>query len=144
MRKRVFLLALTYVLMSLCIPAFAQQSQADSTVNLTQLTADMIANVKAYVPGPMKIGNNEYIIEIGSLSKKSKSNNNLNKDKTSRVPVGTTVKELLSKLPGVEYAKDGKMITKTGKEVITDIVFDHTLVYSTDQIVAYKGDLKLL
>ena len=68
MRKRVLLLALTYVLMSLCIPAFAQQSQADSTVNLTDLiTADMLANVKAYVPGPMKIGNNEYIIEIGSL-----------------------------------------------------------------------------
>ena len=73
MRKKVLLLALTSVLMSLCIPTFAQHSQADSTVNLTQLTADMIANVKPYVPGPMKIGNNEYIIEIGSLSKKSKS-----------------------------------------------------------------------
>ena len=43
----------------------------------------------------------------------------------------------------MEYAKDGKMITKTGKEVITDIVFDHTLVYSTDQIAVNNGDLKL-
>ena len=143
MRKRVLLLALTYVLMSLFIPAFAQQSQADSTVRLIDLTADMIANVKAYEPGPMKIQKNEYIIEIGTLSKKSKSNNNLNKDKTSRVPVGTTVKELLSKLPGVEYAKDGKIMTKTGKAVITDIVFDHTIVYSTDQIAVNNVDFKL-
>ena len=143
MRKKVLLLALTSVLMSRGIPAIAQQSQADSTVRLIDLTADMIANVKAYEPGPMKIQKNEYIIEIGTLSKKSKSDNKLNKDKTSRVPVGTTVKELLSKLPGVEYAKDGKMITKTGKAVITDIVFDHTLVYSTDQIAVNNGDLKL-
>ena len=143
MRKRVLLLALTSMLMLFCIPLIAQQSQADSTVRLIDLTADMIANVKAYEPGPMKIQKNEYIIEIGTLSKKSKSDNKLNKDKTSRVPVGTTVKELLSKLPGVEYAKDGKMITKTGKAVITDIVFDHTLVYSTDQIAVNKGDRKL-
>ena len=103
---------------------------SDSTVSLTQLTADMIANVKAYVPGPMKIAKNEYIIEVGSLSKKSKSKNDPNKDKTSRVPVGTTVKELLSQLPGVVYDKDGKIITKTRNAEITDIVFDHTIVYS--------------
>ena len=143
MRNRVLLLALTSMLMLLCIPAIAQQPQADSTVNLTQLTADMIANVKAYVPGPMKIGNNEYIIEIGSLSKKSKSDNKLNKDKTSRVPVGITVKELLSQLPGVVYDKDGKIITKTRNAEITDIVFDHTLVYSTDWITVNNGDLEL-
>ena len=58
MRNRVLLLALTSVLMSLCIPAIAQQPQADSTVRLIDLTADIIANVKAYVPGPMKIQKN--------------------------------------------------------------------------------------
>ena len=142
MRKEVLSFALTSIMMSLCIPVCAQQ-QSDSTVSLTQLTADMIANVKAYVPGPMKIAKNEYIIEIGSLSKKSKSKNDPNKDKTSRVPVGTTVKELLSQLPGVVYDKDGKIITKNRNAEITDIVFDHTIVYSTDRITVNNGDLEL-
>ena len=141
MRKNVLFIVLTSLLISLCIPVSAQQ-QSDSTVSFTQLTADMIANVKAYVPSAQKIAKNEYIIEVGS-PKKSKSKNDPNKDKTSRVPVGTTVKELLSQLPGVEYAKDGKMITKSGKAEITDIVFDHTIVYSTDPITVNNGDRKL-
>ena len=85
MRKRVLLLALTSMLMLFCIPLIAQQPQADSTVRLIDLTADMIANVKAYEPGPMKIAKNEYIIEIGSLSKKSKSNNNLYQRRASPI-----------------------------------------------------------
>ena len=96
MRKSVLFIVLTSVLISLCIPASAQQERSDSTVSFTGLTADMIANVKAYVPSAQKIANNEYIIEVGSISKKSKSKNDPNKDKTSRVPVGTTVKELQS------------------------------------------------
>ncbi len=142
MRKNVLFIVLTSVMMSLCVPASARQERSDSTVNLTVLTADMLENVKAYVPSAKIIAKNEYIIEIGS-PKKSQSRNDPNKDKTSRVPVGTTVKELLSKLPCVEYVNDGMLLIKSNKEVITDIVFDHTLVYSTDQIAVNKGDRKL-
>ena len=142
MRKNVLFIVLTSVMMSLCVPASAQLERSDSTVNLTVLTADMLEKVKAYVPSAKIIAKNEYIIEIGS-PKKSQSNNDSNKDKTSRVPVGTTVKELLSKLPCVEYANDGKLLIKSNKEVITDIVFDHTIVYSTDPISVNNGDRKL-
>ncbi len=142
MRKNVLFIVLTSVMMSLCVPASAQLERSDSTVNLTVLTADMLEKVKAYVPSAKIIAKNEYIIEIGS-PKKNQSNNDPNKDKTSRVPVGTTVKELLSKLPCVEYANDGKLLIKSNKEVITDIVFDHTIVYSTDPISVNNGDRKL-
>ena len=142
MRKNVLFIVLTSVMMSLCVPANAQLERSDSTVNLTVLTADMLEKVKAYVPSAKIIAKNEYIIEIGS-PKKNQSNNDPNKDKTSRVPVGTTVKELLSKLPCVEYANDGKLLIKSNKEVITDIVFDHTIVYSTDPISVNNGDRKL-
>ena len=48
MRKRVFLLALTSVLMSLYISAFGQQLQGDSTVALRDVTAELIEKVKSY------------------------------------------------------------------------------------------------
>ncbi|MBR4593838.1 MAG: hypothetical protein IKO33_04565, partial [Bacteroidaceae bacterium] len=67
MRKTVLLLALTSMLMSLCIPAIAQQPQSDSTVSLSQLTAEMIEKVKVYeVSG--KLEEYEYIIEIKQIS----------------------------------------------------------------------------
>ena len=47
MRNRFLYFVLTSVMMSLCIPVCAQQ-QSDSTVNRTQLTADMIAKVQKY------------------------------------------------------------------------------------------------
>ena len=67
MRKKVLLLALTSMLMSLCIPAIAQQSQSDSTVSLSQLTAEMIEKVKAYEESG-KLEEYEYIIEIKQIS----------------------------------------------------------------------------
>ena len=121
MRNKVLMFALTWVLMSLCIPSNAQQNtmdsllvrlqefsrqtgvkveriektqeRSDSTVSLRQLTADMIANVKAYeVPGELE--EYEYIIEI------KRSSDDVNTDpkdnKIIQVPEGITLKELLS------------------------------------------------
>lgn len=79
MRNRVLLLALTSVLMSRGIPAIAQQPQSDSTVSLSQLTAEMIEKVRPYHYGmtheeyrelQRKSIESEYIIEIEKISKK--------------------------------------------------------------------------
>ena len=145
MRNRVLLLALTSVLMSLCIPAIAQQPQSDSTEKVTVLTpemwADMLANVKAYeVPG--KLGEYEYIIEI----KPSLDDVNIDpKDnKIFQVPEGITVKELLSRLPGVETDKDGRFITKSRKDIVTSIEFNGVKVYPENISQVYPDDYKLL
>ena len=72
MRKRVLLLALTSVMMSFCIPVFAQQPQSDSTVALRDVTAELIEKVKSYdmtheeaIEFHKKLVESEYVIEIG-------------------------------------------------------------------------------
>lgn len=126
MRKRVFLLALTSVLMSLCIPAFAQQPQGDSTVALRDVTAELIEKVKSYdmtheeaIEFHKKLVESEYVIEIGKISKKTKVTSqeykNFSNKKTYKVSEGISLKELISRLPGVKTDKDGKLITSQRK-----------------------------
>ena len=63
MRNRFLYFALTSMLMSLCVPACAQQPQSDSTVSLSQLTADMIEKViKAVVPAELLNDETKYYI----------------------------------------------------------------------------------
>ena len=109
------------MLMLLCIPVCAQQ-QSDSTVSLTQLTADMIAKVKAYTPDSGELEEYEYIIEIKPTS--DFVNIDSKDNKIFQVPEGITIKELLSRLPGVETDKDGRLITESGKDIVTSIDFN--------------------
>ena len=138
MRNRILLLALTSMIMSLCIPAYAQQSE-DSV--LKRLTADMIEKVKIYEP-PRILKDYEYIIEIKPISDEIKSDINGNKILT--VPEGITIKELLNRLPGVEKDKDGRMITKSRKDIVTSIEFNGGKVYPENISLDYPDDYNLL
>ena len=209
MRKKVLLLALASVLMSLCIPLCAQQvlpkgstkeevmrkfpglviddegnatmngepvsiisldysvkvqpsepskpdtgiyilgskTNDDKTVALTQLTADMIEKVRPYDNYYYKLEKGEYVIEIEPISDETGAKPEYKEYpdgvKTSIIPVGTTVKELLSMLPDVETDKDGKLITKNGNEVVTSIVFDDQMLYPQNNNPIYTDDYKL-
>ena len=138
MRSRVLLLALTSMLMSLCITANAQESE-DST--LKRLTADIIEKVKIYEP-PRILKDYEYIIEIKPISDEIKSDINGNKILT--VPEGITIRELLNRLPGVETDKDGSLVTKTRKDIVTSIEFNGGKVYPENITLDYPDDYKLL
>ena len=140
MRKKVLLLTLTSMLMLLCIPVCAQQ-QSDSTVSLTGLTADMIANVKAYTPDSGELEEYEYIIEIKPSS--DDVNTDSKDNKIFQVPEGITIKELLSRLPGVETDKDGRLITESGKDIVTSIDFNGGKVYPENTTSGYPDDYKL-
>ena len=140
MRKKVLLLTLTSVLMSLCIPVCAQQ-QSDSTVSLIQLTADMIANVKAYTPNPAELEEYEYIIEIKPTSDFVSADSKGNK--IFQVPEGITIKELLARLPGVETDKEGRLITESRKDIVTSIDFNGGKVYPENTTSGYPDDYKL-
>jgi len=138
MRSRVLLLALTSMLMSLCITANAQESE-DST--LKRLTADIIEKVKIYEP-PRILKDYEYIIEIKPISDEIKSDINGNKILT--VPEGITIRELLNRLPGVETDKDGSLVTKSRKDIVTSIEFNGGKVYPENITLDYPDDYKLL
>ena len=117
------MLALTSVLMSRGIPAIAQQPQSDSTVSLSQLTADMIEKVRPYHYDmtheeyrelQRKSIESEYVIEIGKISKKARARREDKENytkKTYKVSDGITFKELITSLPGIEIDKAGRFIT---------------------------------
>ncbi len=119
----------------------------DKPVALSQLTAEMILKVKAYDNYYYKLEKGEYVIEIEPISdetgEKPKYKEYPDGVKTSIIPVGTTVKELLSILPDVETDKDGKLITKNGNDVVTSIVFDDQMLYPKNNHPIYTDDYKL-
>ena len=135
------MLALTSALMSLSIPACAQQSQSDSTVALKDITADLIEKVKSYdmtheevIEFNKKLVESEFVIEIGKISKKTKATSeeykNYSNKKTYKVPEGITLKELISRLPGVKTDKDGKLITSQRKDTVDNIGFNRHLAFT--------------
>ena len=116
----------------------------DKPVALSQLTAEMILKVKAYDNYYYKLEKGEYVIEIEPISDETGAKPEYKEYpdgvKTSIIPVGTTVKELLSMLPDVETDKDGKLITKNGNEVVTSIVFDDQMLYPQNNNPIYTDD----
>ena len=93
MRKRVLLLALTSVLMSLCIPACAQK---DKTIT------------------------DCYVIEIGAISDQNRARPAYREEftkKTYQVPEGITVKELILSLPGIKTNILGRLVAKKVKRL---------------------------
>ena len=120
MRKKVLLLALTSVLMSLCIPVFAQQ---------------------AYVK-PKVLA--RYVIEIGDISEETMARPKGKEDYTQNVyqlPDGITFKELIFGLPGIEKNFLGRLVTKEGKEIVSSIFFNELPVFSRKRY--YTNDTKL-
>lgn len=120
MRKTVLLLALTSVLMSLCIPVFAQQ---------------------AYVK-PKVLA--QYVIKIGELSEETIARPKGKEDYTQNVyqlPDGITFKELIFGLPGIEKNFLGRLVTKEGKEIVSSIFFNESPVFSRKRY--YTNDTKL-
>ena len=120
MRKKVLLLALTSVLMSLCIPAIAQQ---------------------AYVK-PKVLA--RYIIKIGDISEETMARPKGKEDYTQNVyqlPDGVTFKELIFGLPGIEKNVLGRLVTKEGKEIVSSIFFNESPVFSRKRY--YTNDTKL-
>ena len=144
MKKKVLLLALASILVSLCIPACAQQSQSDSTVSLSQLTAEMIEKVKPYEVSVKleELEEYEYIIEIKQIS--ADVNIDSRDNKLFQVPEGITLKELLSQLPSVQTDKKGRLLTKSRKDIVTSIEFNGGKVYPENTTSGYPDDYKLL
>lgn len=203
MRKSFRLLALTFMMMSLCVPIFAQQPQSaqvdttkysypqyripegqtyeefirklpgveileDGTITvngkkvdrilingpvineedttLQHLTAEMIEKVKAY-ENLQELQDYEYIIEIKPISDdvkiEYKGKKNPNDNKIFLVPEGTTIKELISQLPKVETDKDGSLITKSSKDIVTSIEFNGGKIYPENISIDYPDDYKL-
>ena len=157
MRNRINNFALASVLMSLCVPACAQQPQSDSTVSLSQLTAEMIEKVRPYHYGmtheeyrelQRKSIESEYIIEIGKISKKTRARREDKEKytkKTYKVADGITFKELISSLPGIEIDKAGRFITKERKSSVSHIGFNNQIVLFNDSYDPYyTNDIKLV
>ena len=120
MRKTVLLLALTSVLMSLCIPVFAQH---------------------AYVK-PKVLA--QYVIKIGDISEETMARPKGKEDYTQNVyqlPDGITFKELIFGLPGIEKNFLGRLVTKEGKEIVSSIFFNELPVFSRKRY--YTNDTKL-
>ena len=120
MRKKVLLLALTSVLMSLCVPAIAQQ---------------------AYVK-PKVLA--RYVIEIGDISEETIARPKGKEDYTQNVyqlPDGITFKELIFGLPGIEKNDLDRLVTKEGKEIVSSIFFNELPVFSRERY--YTNDTKL-
>jgi len=141
MRKRVLLLAFTSVLMSLCIPACAQQIQSDSL-----LTADMIAKVKPYVyvdPEVLEL----YYIEIGDISEETKARRQDRgnyTENTYKVPEGITVKELILSLPGIKRKVLGRLVAKKSNKTIRCIHFNSQwIIPDNTNHLYYTNDTKL-
>ena len=121
MRKRVLLLALTSILMSLCIPAIAQQ---------------------AYVK-PKVLA--QYVIKIGDISEETMARPKGKEDYTQNVyqlPDGITFKELIFGLPGIEKNVLGRLVTKEGKEIVSSIFFNELPVFSRERYYTNHTKLK--
>ena len=123
MRKRVLLLALTSMMMSLCIPAFAQQ------------------------PYKMPEVLGRYVIEIGDLPQgaqaRPKGKEEYIKD-VNILPEGITFKELIFSLPGITKDKSGRLITKEGSKIVRSIFFNEQPVFPYDPgDLYYTNDKKL-
>ena len=121
MRKRVLLLALTSILMSLCIPAIAQQ---------------------AYVK-PKVLA--QYVIKIGDISEETMTRPKGKEDYTQNVyqiPDGITFKELIFGLPGIEKNVLGRLVTKEGKEIVSSIFFNELPVFSRERYYTNHTKLK--
>ena len=121
MRKKVLLLALTTVLMSLCIPAIAQQ---------------------AYVK-PKVLA--QYVIKIGDISEETMARPKGKEDYTQNVyqiPDGITFKELIFGLPGIEKNNLGRLVTKEGKEIVSSIFFNELPVFSRERYYTNHTKLK--
>ena len=121
MRKTVLLLALTSMLMSLCIPVFAQQ---------------------AYVK-PKVLA--QYVIKIGELSEETIARPKGKEDYTQNVyqlPDGITFKELIFGLPGIEKNVLGRLVTKEGKEIVSSIFFNELPVFSRERYYTNHTKLK--
>ena len=121
MRKKVLLLALTSVLMSLCIPVFAQQ---------------------AYVK-PKVLA--QYVIKIGDISEETMARPKGKEDYTQNVyqlPDGITFKELIFGLPGIEKNVLGRLVTKEGKEIVSSIFFNELPVFSRERYYTNHTKLK--
>ena len=121
MRKKVLLLALTSILMSLCIPVFAQQ---------------------AYVK-PKVLA--QYVIKIGELSEETIARPKGKEDYTQNVyqlPDGITFKELIFGLPGIEKNNLGRLVTKEGKEIVSSIFFNELPVFSRERYYTNHTKLK--
>ena len=121
MRKKVLLLALTSLLMSLCIPVFAQQ---------------------AYVK-PKVLA--QYVIKIGELSEETIARPKGKEDYTQNVyqlPDGITFKELIFGLPGIKKNDLGRLVTKEGKEIVSSIFFNELPVFSRKRYYTNNTKLK--
>ncbi len=121
MRKKVLLLALTSLLMSLCIPVFAQQ---------------------AYVK-PKVLA--QYVIKIGELSEETIARPKGKEDYTQNVyqlPDGITFKELIFGLPGIEKNYLGRLVTKEGKEIVSSIFFNELPVFPRKRYYTNHTKLK--
>ena len=157
MRNCYRLLALTSILMSLCITISAQQPQRtlhEETLEIISQTPgvdiDQEGNITVNgkpIRTPRKLVRNEYIMVIEPLSEGSASNTKNKKYphniKPYKVSEGITLKELLSELPGVQTDKDGKLITKKGKKQIIGMNFNNSTVYPENRNTAYTDDFKL-
>ena len=115
------MLALTSLLMSLCIPVFAQQ---------------------AYVK-PKVLA--QYVIKIGELSEETIARPKGKEDYTQNVyklPSGITFKELIFGLPGIEKNVLGRLVTKEGKEIVSSIFFNELPVFSRERYYTNHTKLK--
>ena len=121
MRNRIRNFALTSVLMSLCIPAIAQQ---------------------AYVK-PKVLA--QYVIKIGDISEETMARPKGKEDYTQNVyqlPDGITFKELIFGLPGIEKNVLGRLVTKEGKEIVSSIFFNELPVFSRKRYYTNYTKLK--
>ena len=122
MRRKVLLLALASVLMSLCIPACGQEpAKKDKKV---------IAS---------------YIIDIGAISDETRTiraNQEIYTKKTYQMPEGITMKELLFSLPGLKKNILGRLITKDGKKTVRTILFNCQLDNSRHHYFTEESDLE--
>lgn len=121
MIKKVLLLALTSILMSLCIPVFAQH---------------------AYVK-PKVLA--QYVIKIGDISEETMARPKGKEDYTQNVyqlPDGITFKELIFGLPGIEKNVLGRLVTKEGKEIVSSIFFNELPVFSRKRYYTNHTKLK--
>ena len=121
MRKKVLLLALTSVLMSLCVSAIAQQ---------------------AYVKPEVFA---RYVIEIGDISEETMARPKGKEDYTQNVykfPKEITIKELIFSLPCTEKNILGRLVTKEGKKTVRSIFFNYQWVLY-DSHLYYKKNTKL-
>ena len=123
MRNKVLLLALTSILMSLCVPACAQQ---------------------AYVK-PKVLA--QYVIKIGDISEETMARPKGRTDYFQNVyelPAGITFKELIFSLPGLTKDESGRLITMEGRKIVRRIYFNQQPVSTKDfSLSNFTNDTKL-